>query len=548
MEQLGTGSSGSHLDGSGWAALLRAGLLWLAAHESRINHLNVFPVPDGDTGSNMRLTLEAAVRAIDHSPDSLSDVATRAADAALMGARGNSGVILSLVLEGLRQGLAPCQQASVREFASAWEAAQRAAYGGVAQPREGTMLTAVRAVAAAWDEQVSAGASFAEAFAVAVAAADAAVVETPLLLPVLRDNGVVDAGAAGFALILGGMLRHLRGESLISNGDPDRQGDPLLTVTGIDRAAAALDDRGYCTSYLVSGVPDDPVAFRADLERLGTSLVVASTLSATKVHLHTEHPGHALELGLHLGELRRVEVVNMRDQVAEVRHEVALRTEAADEREYTLVAVVPTAEIGRVFESYGAIAVCTGGFMNPSVEDLLKAVESARAKTVYLLPNNSNVFAAADRVRERSSARVVVIPTRSISQGVAAVIAFLADRSPDRNVEAMTAASGRVVTVEITMSSRATVVDGREIEAGTPIALIDGQLTVSASTVEQAAVEALVQARRDEHSVLTVFAGQDRGEEDVENLRMAIAANVPDLEIEVVQGGQLVYSYIIGME
>ncbi|MCL5947160.1 MAG: DAK2 domain-containing protein [Chloroflexi bacterium] len=532
------------LTGDLWARLLQAGVQWLTAHEAAINHLNVFPVPDGDTGSNLRLTLEAAARAVVDRPGMLSVALSQSAAAAFLGARGNSGVILSLILEGLHRGVADRHQASVSDLTEAWKAARAAAYAGVSQPREGTILTAITRVADSW-EKVAPEAPLLEAFVAAAQAAHQAVEESPLLLPVLQENGVVDAGAAGFSIWLAGMVRLLRGQPF-DTGNGEATIDGYLTVKGIDAAAHDLEEQGYCTSFLIRGVPPDASAFRELLIPLGGSLVVATTDALTKVHIHTEHPGQVLELSRVFGELTRIEILNMREQVASVRAEAVVHEK---ESEMAVVAVVPSEGIAQVFASSGATAIRThSGTMNPSIEELLQAVERTRARTVFLLPNNGNVLAAAEQIQRRNHRRITIIPTRSVVQGASALIAFLPDHTPEENAKAMYEAFQRVISIDITTSSRPVVILGKEYPVGTPIALVDEKLALAAPTLEDAAVEAIAPILRSKHSMLTIFTGDSRTPDQAQVLQERLQAAYPQLEIQMLSGGQPVYAYLLGLE
>jgi DAK2 domain fusion protein YloV len=431
----------------------------------------------------------------------------------------------------------------VGDLAGAWETAKATAYAGVSQPREGTILTAIARVADSW-RAVPPDAPLLEAFASATQAAYQAVEESPLLLSILREHGVVDAGAAGFSIWLAGMVRLLRGEPFdTGNGEIALQGH--LTVKSIDAAVHDLEEQGYCTSFLIRGVPPDVSAFRELLNSLGGSLVVATTGALTKVHIHTERPGQVLEVGRVYGELSHVEILNMREQVASIRAEAALQ-EAA---EMAVVAVVPSEGLARIFTSSGATVVRSrSGLMNPSVEELLQAVERTRARTVFLLPNNGNVIAAAEQVQRRSHRRVIVIPTRSVVQGASALIAFLPDHAPEENQKAMSEAFQRVLSIDVTESSRPVVISGKEYPIGTPIALVDEELSLAAPTFEDAVVEAIAPILRDEHGVLTVFTGDSRTQDQVQLLQERLQATYPQLEIQILSGGQPVYAYLVGLE
>lgn len=540
-------------DGRQLAAAYAAGARWLTRHAARIDALNVFPVPDGDTGTNMGLTMQAASAAAEKQMGAAAyEVAEAAAQAALLDARGNSGVILSQLLAGVAAGLSGRQEIDGAHLVDAAQEAVRFAYKAVAAPVEGTILTAATAVAAAVQDAVRQESTPLAVLNQAAWAARDAVRRTPDLLPILRQAGVVDAGAEGLAVILEGVLRLARDERL--------DGDDLPLVVRPDSAAIAdgahvLDDNGYCTNYLVRGVQEDVEGLRRAILELGTSAVVATAGDLVKVHVHTDHPGLALEAGTRRGEVTAIEVTNMRDQVAAVRiqrreeqPEVRLPMAGSETADAAVVAVAPSPELAAVFGGFGARAVLGGQTMNPSVGELHLAIEATGARHVFLLPNNANILLAAREAARLANRPVTVIPTTSVPQGVAAAVAFLGDRPVAENAEAMAAAKATVTTIEVTTAARDTVVRGVSVPAGAPLALVDDVIVATGATAEAAALAATRETFGSGQTLITVYVGAAVAPAQVTWLQEQLAQQLPAAQLELVQGGQAHYPFILALE
>ncbi len=535
------------LDGRSLRSLFIDATALLQRHIEPLNAVNVFPVPDGDTGTNMHLTLRAGIDALTRTQsDDLNAVAQALAHGTLMGARGNSGVILSQVLRGFAEGLNGLREADGETLARAFSLAAEAAYGALSEPVEGTILTVAREAA----EAVAAGpaSSAEEALALAAAAAREAVERTPELLPVLKEAGVVDAGGLGLSVILEGLRRSFSGEPL----DVD-----LAPQSGVGkdwrREAASLHheghgegEGGYCTEFMVSGAQLDPAAVRERLARLGTSLLVVGEGDLLRVHVHTTQPDDALAYGRSLGELSQVKVDNMEAQIQQF---FSVRTAPPVTSSADVVAVAAGEGIEATFRSVGVTHLVAGGqTMNPSAGEILEAIEACGAGQVVVLPNNKNIIAAARQAAERSSKRVAVVPSRSIPQGIAAVLALSHDQSFESAVEAMEGALASVRSAEVTRAVRATTIDGRRIGMGQAIGIVDGKLEVVADDLE-GAVHGCIQAMRtSESSLLTVYAGRDVREQDAETLVAALSERYPELEVDVVRGEQPHYPYLLSME
>lgn len=516
----------------------------LERHVHALNAINVFPVPDGDTGTNMHLTLDAATEQLGRTDGDLSQSAHALAHGALMGARGNSGVILSQVLRGLAEGLDGHHAASGPTLAGALRSASDAAYAALSEPVEGTILTVAREAAEAVQNKPPDSAE--DVLATAVDAAKAAVARTPELLPVLKEAGVVDAGALGLAIILEGLLLSLRGRPLDVDLAPD-----IPREAGWQREAASLHrsehgESGYCTEFVVAGEDIDPAAVRAKMETFGGSLLVVAGDGLLRVHVHTARPDDALAYGRTLGEVSHVKVENMEAQIDRFASAQAPEPVSAD---IGIVAVAAGAGIESAFRSVGVTHLVRGGqTMNPSAQEVLQAIDACPQKRIVVLPNNKNVIASAQQAAERSPKQVIVLPTRSIPQGVAAALALNTDLSFDGTIAAMEQAMASVRSAEVTRAVRATVIDGRRIEMGQAIGLIDGALQVVAGDVAEAARQCVEAMSFAGASLLTLYASEDVRDEDAEALAGELRETYPDLEVELIQGGQPHYPYLLALE
>lgn len=550
--------AGLTLDGPALARTFRAGADALRAQADAINAINVFPVPDGDTGTNMALTMRAAIDAItpDDERASAHAVAKAAARGALMGAKGNSGVILSQILAGFAAMPAHDAHLDGLALAEGFARARAAAYKVVSQPKEGTILTAITAAAdaASRARNSSTNASL-EAI---VAATRAAVARTPDLLPVLKEAGVVDSGAQGLYVLLDGMLHGLRNEDVAT---------PAVELGAIDPAWLAATERthahgdarsGFCTEFIVTGDRAggiDAEALRSRMHALGDSVLVVGGGDIARVHVHTDAPGDALAFARTLGAVSHEKVDDLEAQfraLAAQRHADAPAPEAGPIAGpfvgMAVVAVAPGDGIAALFASMGARVVRGGQTMNPSAGDIRAAIEATGASDVIVLPDNKNVVMAARLAAEGLPQRVAIVETRSIPQGVAALVAHNSEAPFDDNVAAMHDAMTAITTAEITHAARATTIHGIDVRQGQPIGLIDGDLAVAAATVSdavRACVARIVKSR--EASLVTLYYGEAETDDSAE----ALAADLRErhrIDVEVVDGGQPHYPYLVGVE
>jgi uncharacterized protein len=499
----------------------------IEAHRRRIDDLNVYPVPDGDTGTNLTLTVRAVDEALQRDgDDDRAALAREIARAALMGARGNSGVILSQIVRGATDSLAQSD-----DLAKAFRSASDAAYRAVKKPVEGTMLTAIRAMADAAEKR---GADLPSI----IAAGDATVARTREMLPVLKEAGVVDAGAAGLVEIVRGINAALTGETL-----PDIP--ELEQELGIDAIHQELSRYRYCTVFVVEGDELDADALEHELEQFGDSLLVVGDPTALKVHVHTDDPGRALSLATTAGAISGVEIANMHLQTAE-REERLLHAVPGSPEETTVVAVASGDGNRALFESFGARVVDGGRTMNPSTSDLVDAIEQVAAPEVVVLPNNANVIMAAEQAADHASKKVRVVPTRSLQAGLAALVAFDPSQGAEENVESMDEAVAQVATGAVTVASRDVELNGVSVRKGEWLGLADGEPVAGGETFDEVADAVLAQLLAQPRGVLTLLTGEDPP--SLETLLGKLKAEHPDLELDVHAGGQPHYPLLLAAE
>jgi uncharacterized protein len=499
----------------------------IEAHRRRIDDLNVYPVPDGDTGTNLTLTVRAIDEALSKDgPDDRAGLAHEISRAALMGARGNSGVILSQIIRGATDSLAASD-----DLARAFRSASDAAYRAVKKPVEGTMLTAIRAMADAAERKAD--------LPSIIAAGDETVTKTRDMLPVLKEAGVVDAGAAGLVEIVRGVHAALTGEVL---PEPPELEEEL----GIDAIHQELSRFRYCTVFVIEGDGLDADALEEELEQFGDSLLVVGDSSALKIHVHTDDPGRALTLGVARGVVEGVEIANMHAQTKEREERLLHAVPDADAAKCAVVAVASGEGNRALFESGGASVVDGGRTMNPSTADLVAAIEAAPAPAVVLLPNNSNVIMSAEQAADHSSKKVRVVPTRSLQAGLAALIAFDPSRGVEENVEPMADAVGAVVTGAVTIASRDIQLNGVSVRKGKWLGLANGEPVAGGESFDEVVHAVLAQLLAEPRGILTLLTGEDPP--SLETLLSELEAEHPELELDVHQGGQPHYPLLLAAE
>ncbi len=529
--------------------LLHAATTWLEKHASSINALNVYPVPDGDTGTNMVLTMQAALEEIRTAPDdSAAAVARAAAHGSLMGARGNSGVILSQLLRGIAAGLDNKPQFDGADFAAALTEGSVTAYKGVIKPVEGTILTVGREAAEAAQAAVVEGhCELLQVMERVVAAAGDSVAKTPSLLDVLREAGVVDAGGQGLYIILEGGLRYMKGES-VEIAETSEAITPQVERATVEQEM----EWGYCTEFILQGQELSLEEIRERIEAWGDSVLVVGNERTIKVHVHTFRPGEVISYAASKGTLHNIKLDNMQDQHQEylVLGQDARAAPTAEEMSgIAIVAVLSGRGLQRVFNSLGVSTIVHGGqTMNPSTQELLQAIEAQNTKDVIVLPNNGNVFLAAQKAKELSQKNVIVVPSDTIPQGISALLAFNYQVDLETNAAAMERATDDTQTAEITRAIRAVKINGLEVEEGAIIGLVNGELTSSGSTIEEVVFETLQQMEASEYEIITAYYGEGVTQSQAEDLVSKVQERYPQQELELINGGQPHYYYIISAE
>jgi len=534
-------------DGQGFKRLVKASLAWLQHHQGTINALNVYPVPDGDTGTNMVLTMQSAWAEIKDSPESnVGRVVHQMAHGALMGARGNSGVILSQVWRGFARSLGEKEVYRAQDLAAACQEAAATAYRGVVKPVEGTILTVARAVADAAVKAAEETEDLVHVLEHMVFAAHEAVTLTPSLLPVLKEAGVVDAGGQGLLIILEGMLRHIRGEPV---GEDVRLAEVVdLITTELEPGEAGY---GYDVQFLIVGQELDVDTVRQRIMEMGECPLVVGDPTMVKVHVHASDPGVPISYGASLGSLRDVVVEDMQAQYQDfiVEREFSPSSSPQPSQEIGVVAVVLGDGLARVFQSLGVSAIVHGGqTMNPSTQNLLEAIENLPAERVILLPNNSNVILAAEQACALSNKPTAVVPSHSTPQGIAALLAINYQANFETNLAAMKSAMEEIETGEVTTATRSTKINGMEVADGQIIGLHDGELKVSGTTVEEVVQALLEEMDTAQREIITLYYGESVSQSDANALADLLKQSWPDQEIEVIAGGQPHYHYILSVE
>jgi uncharacterized protein len=538
------------VDGQSLKRLIDAGLTWLRTNKETVNALNVFPVPDGDTGTNMVLTLQAAWNEVkDSGVRNLGEMAAMVSKGALMGARGNSGVIASQILRGFSRSVHDKATLDVETMVKAFGEARDTAYKGVVRPVEGTILTVIKEVAIATEAAFGSVKDPIDMLEVAVKAADEAVKKTPDLLPVLKQAGVVDSGGKGLFFILEGMLRHVYGESLET---PTMSVQPMSAMNLQD----ALDEveEGQDYEVVVDFVPTgelDLGSFYGRLEEMGTSIQVGEGEGMYRMHIHvpTENRYVPIDYIMGIGTVTKVAMENLLAQMDDIQKSQQVQFNAVEPGQIAVVVVSPGAGLSRIFASLGVAAVVAGGqSMNPSTQDILSSFENLPTDKVIILPNNKNIILAANQAKEVTVKQVAVVPSRTVPQGLAAMLLLSPGGELSSIAEKMTQALSSVKTGEITIATRTVEIDGVSVKNGQVIALLDGKLVVSAESVEQGVMDLLEKANADKSELITLFYGEGMSHSEANRIADLIRGKYLNLEIEIQEGGQPHYQFIISIE
>ena len=540
------------INGLSMKRLVEAGLIWLRTNQQTVNALNVFPVPDGDTGTNMVLTMQSAWNEIkDLGHRSISDMAGAVSKGALMGARGNSGVILSQLWRGFARGVHGKETLDGPTVVKAFAEARDTAYKGVVRPVEGTILTVAKEVALATEAALKSTKDPIQILEVAVKAADAAVQKTPDLLPVLKQAGVVDSGGKGLFFILEGMLRHVYGESLET---PIMNVQPISAMNLQDAMEQVEEGQDY--EVVVDFLPAsdlDLQKFYGRLEQMGTSIQVGEGEGMYRMHIHVplDKRYEPIDYIMGIGTITKVAMENLLAQMDDIQKSKASRISftSVEPGQIAVVTVSPGAGLSRIFASLGVAAVVEGGqTMNPSTQDILNAFENLPTDKIIILPNNKNIVMAANQAKEVTVKQVAVVPSRTVPQGLSAMLSMDPNADLQAVAEKMTKALENVRTGEITTATRSVEIDGVKVESGQVIALLDGKLVASASSVEDGCLAFLEKASAAEHDLVTLFYGQDIAHAEANRIADTIRNKYSGQEVEVQAGGQPHYQFIISVE
>lgn len=530
------------------------GAALLEKNRAYIDSLNVFPVPDGDTGTNMSMTMQSAVKEIQNCKGTnVSDIAAAASLGALKGARGNSGVILSQILRGFARALSGKEEMAPENFAAALTTGTEAAYKAVMKPKEGTMLTVARMMAEAVTKEANEGANLYKLIDVMIDEGERALLLTPELLPVLKEAGVVDSGGKGLVTILRGFKMVIDGEEVDEYVLAPQQNTAEITGNEEGADLEALDDIefGYCTEFFIIHLDEsfseaDLDKLREKLMKIGDSVVVAHDSDFIKIHVHSNCPGKILQLALRLGEIDRIKIENMREQNREL-----LANMKKNEKENALVAVSISDGIDEVYKAIGVNNLISGGqTMNPSIDSITRAIRRANARNVFVLPNNSNIIMAAQQAAAISDRNVIVIPSKTMMQGLSAALAYSDDVDVETNTERMTAAIKQVLSGSVTYAVRDTQFNGEKISQGDIIGLLDNVITKVGTSVDSVAVELLCSMieNKGDDCMATIFYGEGADEDSAQAVADAVNEKYPDAEITVQYGGQPLYYYYFSVE
>ena len=521
-----------------------------------VNSLNVFPVPDGDTGTNMSMTFRSAVKEIENMDvSSISEVSKRLAKGALMGARGNSGVILSQILRGISKGLEGKEEADFQEFSNALLEGSKAAYKAVMRPIEGTILTVVRAAGEA--AVASKKKDITDLMEEVCIKSNEMLNKTPEMLPVLKSAKVVDSGGMGLLIILKGMHEALATDIKAVIQDVVASKENVSAANNLELNSEDIKF-GYCTEFIILGNADKADGFKNSIEALGDSMIVVGYDDVIKVHIHTNDPGAVLGKAVTLGELSKIKIDNMREEHRSLviddneyeKIETAISNETSERKKYAFVSVAMGQGIKDIFEDLGVDHVIEGGqTMNPSTEDIMKAIRSINAENIFILPNNKNIIMAANQASDLAEDKnVVVIPTKTIPQGIVCVTMFNPEAEIEGNILAMEDAISSVKTGSITYAVRDTEMDGNIIKEGNILGLVEGRIKEVGEDVIETTNEVIKAMVDEDSSLITLFYGSDIDEEKAKSLQESLEEQYEDLDIQMYKGEQPLYYFIISVE
>ena len=537
--------------------MVTSGARMLEINRAKVDALNVFPVPDGDTGTNMSLTMQSAIAEMNAcNSNHFQEICDAVSKGALRGARGNSGVITSQIFRGICSVIRECQQSfDTKTFAKALEAGTKIAYSAVSKPKEGTILTVVRLMSEAAPKLASKNKDFVDFLTALIAVGDEALAHTPELLPVLKKAGVVDSGGVGLMTIMRGFLAAVSGEDIGTDDIPtDAQTQKKEPEFGDNSDIINLDlgeiEFAYCTEYFIIHLK--PMTTLADIDRLkeklmqiGDSVICIGDLELVKVHVHTNTPGIALSYALELGELDRIKIENMLEENRQLKAKLE-----AEKKEMGMLAICSGEGLAEIFKDLMCDRVIEGGqTMNPSAQDIASAVQKINASNVFVFPNNSNIILAAEQAKDLVTNRVIhVIPTKNVPQGFAAALAFNPEASVPVNKTNMTHAIDNVTSGLVTYAVRETTMNGFRLKAGDIIGLDNKKILAQGSTIDETTIKLIEAMKTNDHEMITLYYGEGVTEEDAEALSQKVAEEFPECDVDFHYGGQPVYYYMVSLE
>ena len=519
----------------------------LQNHRDLVDKLNVFPVPDGDTGTNMSLTMASAIKELNTVNDNeIASISKAITKGSLMGARGNSGVILSQILRGFSKYIEDKDELTTTDLAGALKNGSDTAYKAVIKPIEGTILTVIRETSDAALVIAKKEDSIIPFFEAVIESANASLERTPELLKSLKEANVVDSGGKGLLCIFEGMLKAFKNENI----ELQHQSEKSYEEMTMDTPPMRLEDItfAYCTEFILKTNKIDDIQIRNLMMPLGDSLAVVSYDDIIKVHVHTNEPNKALEIALQYGRLETIKIENMIAQF-EATQAQAAQESVEEEKEYGIISTSMGKGIANIFRDLGVDHIIEGGqTMNPSTEDFMKAVESINAKNIVILPNNSNVIMAANQAKELSEKNIIVIPTKTVPQGISSLMSFDADNSPEENEANMKDAISVVKTGQITYAVRDTVINDIEVQKGNYIGIADGTLSISSKDIIEATLKTVETLCDDETAIITLYYGEDITEEEAQEMQSIIIDKYSDIDVEIYEGSQPLYYYLVSVE
>lgn len=514
-----------------------------------VNSLNVFPVPDGDTGTNMSLTMQSAIKHIkNNTSDSIESITASASSGSLMGARGNSGVILSQLLRGFGKGLKGKEKLYVEDIANAFKLASDTAYKAVMKPIEGTILTVSREAAEKALELVGTEEDIQSFLEKVIEQGEDALKRTPEMLDVLKEAGVVDAGGKGLIYILKGGLEAITGKEVIIDDRNFEKEEKKIHKASTKHSEIKF---GYCTEFIINNTDQDPNLFRNHLSKYGDSMVVVGADSIIKVHIHTNNPGEVLQEALKIGELIDIKIDNMRYQHRNtlIEEDKNVDMKNIEAKKYSFITISMGEGIKNVFNDLNADYIISGGqTMNPSTEDILSAIGKVTGENIIILPNNSNIILAANQAKELSEKNIEVVPTKTIPQGISALLAFDEELDLEDNVENMKEAISSVITGQVTYAVRNTSINNKQIKKNDIIGISDGDIKAVGNDINNVTLELLKASINEDNDIISLFYGEGINEEDANKLAERLQEEFENLDIEVVFGGQPLYYYLISVE